>query len=91
MIGQYDNPDPFDHGKVISLEEQSFGVPQPADQMMKTIDPKKVMELARRAQDAERVALQNAEAGNRKAVIKYQEHSDDAMQELANYLGEPRY
>lgn len=56
------------------------------------IDPKKVMDMARRAQSAERIAVQNAEYPNReRAVEKYQRQSDAAMEELAEYLGQPRY
>lgn len=56
------------------------------------VDPKIIMDMARRAQSAERIAVQNAEYPNRERVVeKYQRQSDAAMEELAEYLGQPRY
>ena len=53
------------------------------------IDPKEVMRLARDIRNHGATAVQNSEHGNEKAVYKYQDLADKALEELANYLGQP--
>lgn len=54
------------------------------------LDPKYIMELARKILSNERVAVQNAEYGESRdrVVSKRQKLADEAMQELADYLGQ---
>ena len=45
-----------------------------------------ILNLAREMLNAERAAVQNAEHGNEKAVIKYQSLADLKMKEIASLL-----
>ncbi len=51
------------------------------------MDKEKIMALARAIYGNGVLACQNAEAGHEKAVYKYQDLSQTALFELADYLG----
>ncbi len=58
---------------------------------MTTDEKKKIMALAQGAVNSERGAVQNAEHGNERAVMRLQGEADAKLDELAGLLGVNRY